>query len=451
MSTKGNREPHTLIHRRRFISAAAAISTSALIYKGEGDVLASSAYPSFLSRETVHAGESLANQADFAKISTATVLLPTPTEALAEFLVDMDQTERSILQEYYVLVAIFARRAFNNYIDLKKAISEFQKLVPDLNLGAVSGIKDFTEVGLTGVLYLNASAMTRSTLNNSHTNLLNITSKNLEQLAGSLTEQQGELKLSPEAVRKLREILRQILNLQAPNEDLKKASDALTTASNELSPKVRALETKVSAVLKSLAEAELLEFELYRSNRADVNVLATITEKRTLAFRDVQNVATELENLPSYAPSDELRKRAQAEATPAQIEALQQSSSLPTSMLVKLLNGCATWIKTRYALSSLESRDSTHFEPAAYRQIEAWTQLWGSISAVLSRLIPEASNPRIRGIYWRKWCMKIYSTQEQETILYNLLPRLTPRGERNLRLPENDQSRRSAAQELAQL
>jgi hypothetical protein len=443
MSRKQDQQPLIDPNRRRFISAA-IIGTPALL---QSVYARSSTGPEVVELTLV--------QADFAQVSSETILLPGPSDALIDFLVDVNRTQTGILQEYYDIIASLARTSVNKYAELKRAVTEFQQLVPELRTSSdVRNIEGFIEVGLIGAAYLNHSSVTKGGFNSNQAALVAATSKNLDRLAESIDQQQVGLTLSPPAVEKLREILKLISELNLPNTSLKTAYDALGTAIVDLKPKTVGIETAISKALHNLAQADSREFQLFTipgasSNRPD----GFLKQFRTDALTEVRSAASQIRSLKKSVAPDELKKLAQVDSTIQAPKTQQTGGPLSTEMLAKLVDGCASWIEKRYSLSrtATASEQAAHFVLAEYvpNIFEDWTQLWGDIRDILHELIPEASKPRIRRIYYRKWCMKIYDAKTQEQILYDLLTDLPPVSEKNLSLAENDELRRKAAQQLS--
>jgi hypothetical protein len=446
MSKTEDHRTYSHIPRRQFISTA-VLGTSALVQGAHGNSLNPSNSPSLPMRERDRM------QANFEQVSTETILLPTPSDALIDLLVDISRTNTTILQGYYVIIAQLARQTSNKYVELRGAVAELQNLVPQLKVNAdVSSIRDFTDIAIAGVRYVGTSAVANTPPSGSQTKLLAITSNNLGRLAESLNQQQETLTLSSAATEKLREIVRRILELNKPNENMKAASDALGSAFTKLNPEIQQVQSHVVTALKTLADAEAKEFAHFTASQPSDSDLKVMGDLRRQATKEIRTAATKMRSIQKYEPPLELQQLVKTDTTNLPMNLSQSSRALPVDMVGDLLDGCASWIAKRYSLSQrrhFESDKDVRFVNASYVQIESWTRLWGKISEVLKNVLPQASTPRVRRIYWRKWCMSIYDAQKQEAILYNILPDLPPVGEANLY--DNDVKRREAAQKLSVL
>ena len=418
---ENNSESKFNLPRRHFISAA--------LVGGVG----------FFSRAEIKAASK--------DVCSELLALPTPADALVDFFDFLSGVESGILGQYYGVVGRISGEISTKYSDLKKAAGEFRRLVPQLRAGAdVPRFQNMADIGMISAAFIGSSPLTSNAVFiDSHSNVVKLTSNDLEHTVRNWTSEKDSLTLSPAAVEKLREMLKLIGDLEKPTKDLDIASTALTKASEDVRQQIGQIRPLVKDATRLLVAAEILESPPPTNSAPNLDAVAILLKKlgknkepttiaglRSLAVQKIRESSGKLDLLSRYVVPKELSQY----LTPAASSRVADSTSMPIDVLQKLLDGTVSWIERgdeKPKQVSRQASDAVRFLPASMTYSAGWfSDLWGQIRGVLAEQIPQATHGRIWQLYYRKVAISVYSADEQARIFYNLLPYLSQPSEVDL-------------------
>jgi hypothetical protein len=384
-------------------------------------------------------------------ITPELLLLPTPADALVDYLRLTSEIEASILRKYYTIVGALVGKVADKYGELKQLVLDFQTLVPGLTAdGRVDQIRTLTDIGQESAMSVRLLNVSDATSIDRQLTILISASTSLAKFNDLNHRQQGSITLTLEGVQKLRAILRKVLELNEPTEQMKKASGMLTTVSNDLRVNIKEAQSNLSAAISLLVNVDLMELPTSGTSPSAANLRAS-SELRATAIERIKAAQRSIAILGNYMPPPEFQ--AYLESTnPHMADGPQLSHENTTQyskLLQALLEGTITWIMEGREVAFREINDSVRFVKVNLVPPMGWIALWNNIRGLLGELIPEATTDRTRQLWWRKKCISIYSQDDQHTYFYNLLPRLNPPSSKDLYAAENRKDLDAAAWRLA--
>jgi len=397
-------------------------------------------------------------------ICSELVGLPTPADALVDLFDFLSGIESGILGPYYGVVGKISAEISTTYAELRKAASEFRRLVPSLRAGIdVPRFQNMTKIGMVSAAFIGGSlpAASNPLSIDEHSQVVKLASSDLEQTVRNWTSGSDSLTLSSEAVEKLREMLKLIAGLEKPTNDLNTASAALTRASEQVRIQIGQIKPLIKDATRFLIAAEILESPPPSNSDPNSDATAIVLKKlagnkepttvaglRTLAVAKLRESSRKLDELSRYSVPNELSQR----LSPSEV-ASRTSNTMPIDVLREILNGTVSWIERgneKPQQVSMRTGDGVRFMPASMTYSRGWFwDLWGQIRGVVAEQIPQASSGRVRQLYIRKLAISIYSVAKQESIFFNLLPYLAQPSDVDLWADEG--LRRRAAAKLARL
>lgn len=433
-----NRDPKFKLQRRHFVSAALLGSVG------------------LLSRTEIKAAPS--------DICSELLALPTPADALVDLFDFLSGIESGILGPYYGVVGRISTEISTKYADLKKAAGEFRRLVPSMRAGLeIPRFQNRADIGILSAAFIGSSPVTNNAIFiDNHSNMLKLTSGDLEQTVRNWTTESDSLTLSPAAVEKLREMLKLIADLEKPTNDLDTASAALTKASEEVRNQVGQIRPLIKDATRLLVAAEILEMPPPANTNPNLDAVANLLKKlgknnepttigglRGVAVQKIKEASGKLDTLGRYVVPKELSQY----LTPTASVQSNNDSNMPIDVLQKLLEGTVSWIERgneKPKVVSQQMNEGVRFLPASMTYSAGWfSDLWAEIRGILAEQMPQATHGRIWQLYYRKVAISVYSAAEQERIFYNLLPYLAQPSE--VDLWSNAGLRRQAATRLSRL
>ena len=401
-----------------------------------------------------------------ADICSELLALPTPADALVDLFDFLSGIESGILSPYYGIVGKISGEISTKYADLKRAAGEFRRLVPSLRAGLeIPRFQNMTDIGMLSAAFIgSAPASSNAVFIDDHSNMVKLTSTDLEQSVRNWDFESESLTLSAAAVEKLREMLKLIADLEKPTKDLDTASSALTKASAEVRRQVGQIRPLIKDATRLLIAAEILESPPPANSSPDLDAVAILLKKlgknnepttiaglRNIAIQKIREASGKLGELSRYVVPKEL---SQYLITTANTQNGDENI-MPIDVLQKLLGGTISWIErgNEKPQSVSQTNNAVQFLPASMTNSiysAGWfSDLWGQIRGILAEQMPQATHGRIWQLYYRKIAVSVYSAGEQERIFYNLLPYLSQPSE--VDLWANRGLRQQAATRLSRL
>jgi len=379
--------------------------------------------------------------------------MPKPADAVTDFLLLIGTIERYLLHRYYVIIGTIATELSDQYAELRKVVKQFLDLVPELKSDiTTTNLNDVTNLGWASLLKINYLATSKASITEQMT-LMNVSSRSLDDFADTSQQKQGSLVLSPEAVEKLKEIIRRINALNEPTQDLKDASDALGGGMSKIRDLTRPAEKHLAAAIRKLVQAELADFPPpgFQSPSTPSSAQAFRAE----AIGEIEKAYDALAKLGSFEPPPKLQAyELKAKLTQKDKQRLSANEGVPPQSIIESLTGCIGWIREgNFFVDKSHSGvvQDPRFQSVGYVPSPPLFGYgtWQAIRSLLGSLIPEATSRRTGQLWWRKRCVRYYPAAKQQEIFYNFLLELDPPSD--IDLSKDNNKRVDAAQRLADM
>jgi hypothetical protein len=367
-------------------------------------------------------------------------LLPTAADAL-QLYIEFLRTNGfayNILRPYFFITSELSSQLAKKYAALKVNVVLLQDLVPELKVDpGFCQLRDASGSGKTSALGLATALPQTSGVVYAHVAAFSSLASGMAYSASSWTGKEEGIVLSEAAVRKLKEILCNIDDLQRPTGALQKAATALTTADREIKEQTEKLTGSLREAIKILVSGELGQIE------------KTVAESRALAIID--SVIANSRDLKVYKVPPELQSYLDDYMKSHSIADNPSETGDNVDGFREFLTGVKAWIK----LDDEDSRLQRHLDGsgtvvmASYNAGLAYLSIIRDIQAILAKYLPEGTSVRAWYCYARVKAFFFMGYDEATRLakIVGLLRYLYPRGEK-----DNDSDARiAAARELNNL
>jgi hypothetical protein len=396
-------------------------------------------------------------QAASPEASCETFLLPSPADALADYIGLTSDIQLALLRPYYTIIRNVSTDMSKQYAQLKRLVGELETLAPALRTNeTVSRVKDFTDMGRAGTESISRATSKSMKADGGYITLVAMTSEKLNVIAEGLSRQGGPVTLSVGAAEKVREILRRIKELNKPTDLMQKASTALTDASNNVSKELKTVKGAIKDAIHFIVQAETQEMAAAAGGSGQIlpgKPSPAGSNLRGMAVKRLEDAIGKLEAFPDFSPPTDLQPyMAASQRATAQNDEGDANFSMRT--IASLLRGTKGWIQ-RGNVPPVQragrAAGSVIFLPVASKMpIEFWGfTLYRKVRDALAEVFPEATRLRILNVGGKLLSLSDFNEDERTALLYKLLPDITPEGAIDLSLPANDGKRQAAAKRLA--